>query len=93
MIFLGDAASPPKNTLDWSTHGRGIDLGHVPFVEFNAAVALIQGKAFSWPTPPARRRKQPSGPVRLRHQVRRPLASYSAFTFWKVTPSACHCRE
>ena len=47
----------------------------------------IQGKAFSWPTATSTSSQamvwsgSPEGT-----SVRRPLASYSAFTFWKVTP-------
>ena len=46
MMFFGpNAASPPKNTLRMGRgHGRGIDLGHVPFVELDADVALDPGE-------------------------------------------------
>ena len=42
MMFFGpNAASPPKNTFGLvGLHGLWVDLGHVPFVEFDADVAL-----------------------------------------------------
>ena len=67
--------------------GLRIDLGHVPLVELDAAVALDPGEGVLL----ADRDQHVvafDGLVGLarRHQVARPLASYSAFTFWKVTP-------
>ncbi len=64
-----------------------VDLGHVPLVEGDAAVALDPWEGVSWPTATSTSSQSmvwsgsPEGT-----RLRRPLASYSAFTFWKVTP-------
>ena len=84
MMFLGPkAASPPKKTFGLvDCMVAGIDLGHVPFVELQADIALDPGEGVFL----AHRHQHiiafhhtsgsPDGT-----RLRRPLASNSAFTF------------
>ena len=88
MMFFGPKAESPEEHLRMGRgHGLGIDLGHVPLVELDADVALDPGKAFSWPTATNTSSQGTcwtGSPVGTR--LRRPLASYSAFTFSNSTP-------
>src|ERR1700748_349354 len=88
-MFLGPkAASPPKNILGWgdcmvvvSTMGMSHLSNWIPISR------SIQGKEFSWPTATSTSSHSittsgsPDGT-----RLRRPLASYSAFTFSNLTP-------
>ena len=89
MMFFGPkAASPPKNTFGWveamvlgSTFGMSHLSNSMPMSR------SIQGKAFSWPTATSTSSQGmcwSGSPVGTR--LRRPLASYSAFTFSNTTP-------
>src|SRR5665647_498202 len=89
MIFLGpNAASPPKNTFGLVETNVTVST----FGMFHSSNSMpqsrsIQGKAFSWPTATrtSSQGKCTSGSPALT-SLRRPLASYSAFTFSKVMP-------
>ena len=73
--------------------GLRVEHRHVPLVELDADVALDPREGVSWPmaTSTSSHSISTSGsPVGTR--LRRPLASYSARTFSKVTPRACRCR-
>src|SRR5579883_3396199 len=68
-------------------HRPGIDLGHVPFVELDADIALDPGKRILLANSDEH---IVAGNVLVWlarwDRLRRPLASYSAFTFSKLTP-------
>ena len=91
MMFLGPkAASPPKNTCgseDWkvalSSTGRPHLSNSMP------ESRSIQGKAFSCPTAistSSHSTYSSGSPVGIR--LRRPLASYTAFTFSNLIPTS-----
>ena len=89
MMFFGpNAASPPKNTLGCvEAMVLASTLGMFHLSNSMPQSRSIQGKAFSWPTATSTssQAKCWSGsPVGTRS--RRPLASRTALTFWKVTP-------
>src|SRR5579864_9377209 len=68
-------------------HGLGIDLRHVHLSNSMPQSRSIQGNAFSWPTATSTSSQlmvSSASPDGTRERL--PLASYSAFTFWKVTP-------
>ena len=89
MMFLGpNAASPPKNTFGLvEPMVLGSTFGMFHLSNSTPQSRSIQGKAFSWPTATNTSSHSmvwsgsPDGT-----RLRRPSASYSAFTFWKVTP-------
>ncbi len=89
MMFFGpNAASPPKNTFGLvEPMVLASTLGMFHLSNSMPQSRSIQGNAFSWPTATSTSSQgmvwsgSPDGT-----RLRRPLASYSAFTFWKVTP-------
>ena len=88
MFFGPNAASPPKNTFGLvEPMVLGSTLGMFHLSNSTPQSRSIQGKAFSWPTATSTSSQSmvwsgsPEGT-----RLRRPLASYSAFTFSKVTP-------
>ena len=89
MMFFGpNAASPPKNTFGLVDPMVLVStLGMFHLSNSTPQSRSIQGKAFSWPTATSTSSQamvwsgSPEGT-----RLRRPLASYSALTFWKVTP-------
>jgi len=81
---------PRKTPSDGSEAKRlGIDLGNVPMVEFDAAIAFESTgtRSLARPRPHVVEGVVWSGSQRG-DPVRLPLALYSALTFWKVTPVA-----
>src|SRR3979490_2217305 len=91
MMFFGPkAASPPKNTFGWvDAMVLGSTLGMSHLSNSMPMSRSIQGEAFSWPTATNTSTHStvwPGPPDGTR--LRRPLASYSAFTFWKGTPGS-----
>ena len=90
MMFFGPkAASPPKNTfglVETMVLGSTLGMSHLASNSMPMSRS-IQGNAFSWPTATSTSSqsmvwsRSPEGT-----RLRLPLASYSALTFWKVTP-------
>src|ERR1700761_5243377 len=89
MMFFGpNAASPPKNTFGLvEPNVFGSTLGMFHLSNSMPQSRSIHGKAFSWPTATSTSSHSmvwsgsPDGT-----RLRLPLVSYSALTFWKVTP-------
>ena len=91
MMFFGpNAESPPNRTfgsVDCSVAASSTGSPHSS--NSMPQSRSIQGKAFSWPTAisTSSHSKNGSGsPVGT--SLRRPLASYSARTIWKVMPQS-----